>query len=292
MERSALIQFKTGKVPYQMGGWLAHCFMTQNLAEPSFQFLTHQGHIVAILNLKAKGQQVADQAARVLPVENGKAGPYPQPLAVPTQDIQAQGMEGRDLQASDPEARALARDPEAAARVIETAHCRELVGRLPDGLEYRLRLDPTEPTQPMEVVKYPDPSLRRGGRPIETFDQELRDTARAMLDTMYEQRGVGLAAVLGQGLQDRLVIEAESTRNLAAIYEEVASLGQLMKPPGLISKTLPPYALAPREDGLGDGTEGAASAAAKTLEPAHPPVKRAAPTFCRPGGLNLSSAAL
>ncbi len=46
----------------------------------------------------------------------------------------------------------------------------------------------------MEVVKYPDPSLRRGGKPITEFSETLRETAEAMLVAMYEQNGVGLAA--------------------------------------------------------------------------------------------------
>jgi peptide deformylase len=46
----------------------------------------------------------------------------------------------------------------------------------------------------MEIVKYPDPVLRRGGQKIETFDQKLADTAAEMLDAMYLYRGVGLAA--------------------------------------------------------------------------------------------------
>ena len=46
----------------------------------------------------------------------------------------------------------------------------------------------------LEVLKYPDPVLRRGGVDITEFDDELANTARAMLDTMYTYRGVGLAA--------------------------------------------------------------------------------------------------
>ena len=46
----------------------------------------------------------------------------------------------------------------------------------------------------MDIVKYPDPVLRRGGKPVETFDEELRTTAKAMLEAMYRTGGVGLAA--------------------------------------------------------------------------------------------------
>lgn len=46
----------------------------------------------------------------------------------------------------------------------------------------------------LEVLKYPDPILRRGGKEIQEFGAELRSTAQQMLDTMYAYKGVGLAA--------------------------------------------------------------------------------------------------
>ncbi|MHC5073130.1 MAG: peptide deformylase, partial [Planctomycetota bacterium] len=46
----------------------------------------------------------------------------------------------------------------------------------------------------MEVLKYPDPLLRRGGKDITQFDDGLQSTVEQMLDTMYQYRGVGLAA--------------------------------------------------------------------------------------------------
>ena len=46
----------------------------------------------------------------------------------------------------------------------------------------------------MEVLVYPDPVLRRGGKPITTFDADLRKTAEQMMAAMYEEVGCGLAA--------------------------------------------------------------------------------------------------
>lgn len=45
----------------------------------------------------------------------------------------------------------------------------------------------------MQIVLYPDPVLRRGTTPIDDAS-EWRETAREMLDLMYETKGVGLAA--------------------------------------------------------------------------------------------------
>lgn len=46
----------------------------------------------------------------------------------------------------------------------------------------------------MDIVLYPDPRLRRKNSPIEKFDAELAELARAMFEVMYRTKGVGLAA--------------------------------------------------------------------------------------------------
>ena len=49
-------------------------------------------------------------------------------------------------------------------------------------------------TPGMEVLVYPDPVLRRGGKPVTQFDQALRELSAQMMEAMYEEGGVGLAA--------------------------------------------------------------------------------------------------
>jgi peptide deformylase len=46
----------------------------------------------------------------------------------------------------------------------------------------------------LEIVKYPNPVLRRGGRTVTAFDAELARTAERMFEAMYQYDGVGLAA--------------------------------------------------------------------------------------------------
>src|SRR5687768_1603639 len=46
----------------------------------------------------------------------------------------------------------------------------------------------------MEIVKYPEPILRKVAKPLEEIDDAVRERARGMLDLMYRDRGVGLAA--------------------------------------------------------------------------------------------------
>lgn len=57
-----------------------------------------------------------------------------------------------------------------------------------------------------EIVQYPDPVLRKSGARVETVDDEIRQLAADMLETMYEARGIGLAAQqVGLALQMAIV---------------------------------------------------------------------------------------
>lgn len=46
----------------------------------------------------------------------------------------------------------------------------------------------------LEILKFPDPRLRKKGLPVEEITDELRQFAADMLETMYHHRGIGLAA--------------------------------------------------------------------------------------------------
>jgi peptide deformylase len=48
--------------------------------------------------------------------------------------------------------------------------------------------------QTLKLRIYPDPILREKAVPVNQFDEELRELAEAMLETMYRERGIGLAA--------------------------------------------------------------------------------------------------
>ena len=57
----------------------------------------------------------------------------------------------------------------------------------------------------LEIVKYGDPVLERVGEPVTEFDERLRRLVSDMFETMYEARGVGLAAPQ-IGLSKRLFV--------------------------------------------------------------------------------------
>ena len=49
-------------------------------------------------------------------------------------------------------------------------------------------------SEPLSIVLYPDPRLKRMSQPVTQFDLDLRDLAGQMLQLMREAKGVGLAA--------------------------------------------------------------------------------------------------
>jgi len=58
---------------------------------------------------------------------------------------------------------------------------------------------------PMEVLVYPDPILRRGGKVVTTFDGPLGQLAAQMFEAMYVEGGVGLAAPQ-VGIEQKLLV--------------------------------------------------------------------------------------
>jgi peptide deformylase len=46
----------------------------------------------------------------------------------------------------------------------------------------------------LQVYEFPDPILQQHAIPVTVFDDKLRQLAVDMLETMYEERGIGLAA--------------------------------------------------------------------------------------------------
>ena len=46
----------------------------------------------------------------------------------------------------------------------------------------------------LPILVYPDPRLHTVARPVQTVDDRIRRLASDMLETMYDAKGVGLAA--------------------------------------------------------------------------------------------------
>ena len=57
----------------------------------------------------------------------------------------------------------------------------------------------------LNILTFPDPRLRKKAVPITAFDQDLQKKAEDMLFTMYEDRGIGLAATQ-VNIHERLIV--------------------------------------------------------------------------------------
>ncbi len=70
-----------------------------------------------------------------------------------------------------------------------------------------------------EILKYPDPRLREISKPVEKFTPELKAFAKDLLETMYDENGIGLAAPQVGELIRMLVIDTRP-RDTKGRYEK------------------------------------------------------------------------
>jgi peptide deformylase len=76
------------------------------------------------------------------------------------------------------------------------------------------------------IVDYPAPVLLKPGEPVVNFDSELERLTRNMFETMYDARGVGLAAQQ-IGLPLRLfVMDCDGIKLVAANPEIISAEGE------------------------------------------------------------------
>ncbi len=59
----------------------------------------------------------------------------------------------------------------------------------------------------LNILHFPDPRLRNKALPVETVDEEIRQLAHDMLETMYQAPGIGLAAIQVNVLKRVIVID-------------------------------------------------------------------------------------
>ncbi|PTS90155.1 peptide deformylase [Sphingomonas sp. HMWF008] len=57
----------------------------------------------------------------------------------------------------------------------------------------------------LEILEVPHPGLRAVAKPVETVDDSVRKIVADMFDTMYDARGIGLAATQ-VGIEQRIVV--------------------------------------------------------------------------------------
>lgn len=90
----------------------------------------------------------------------------------------------------------------------------------------------------LEKTVYPDPLLRNVSTPVEVIDDEIRTLAENMLDTMYEEGGVGLAAPQVSINKRVVVIDVSREHNQPEFYinpEIVSRSGKCVMEEGCLS---------------------------------------------------------
>ena len=84
----------------------------------------------------------------------------------------------------------------------------------------------------LPVLQYPDPRLGQKSEPIVEITDEIRELAKNMLETMYEDEGIGLAAPQVGELVRMIVVDVSWPERIqkekSASQDEISELG--MKP--------------------------------------------------------------
>ncbi len=65
----------------------------------------------------------------------------------------------------------------------------------------------------LEVLHFPNPRLRLKAQAVESVDESIRTLARDMLETMYTEGGIGLAATQVDAQKRVIVIDLSEDRN-------------------------------------------------------------------------------
>jgi peptide deformylase len=70
----------------------------------------------------------------------------------------------------------------------------------------------------LKILKFPDPRLRTVAQPVKKFDKSLKKLADDMLDVMYKENGIGLAATQVDHHIRLIVIDVSEERNEPRYY--------------------------------------------------------------------------
>ncbi len=111
----------------------------------------------------------------------------------------------------------------------------------------------------LPILRYPDPRLHKVAQPVQAFDARLQQTIDNMFETMYEAKGIGLAATQVDVHERLIVIDVSEERDqpLVLINPEItwASPERVKGDEGCLSVP-----------GIYDGVERAASVKVKALD--------------------------
>jgi peptide deformylase len=70
----------------------------------------------------------------------------------------------------------------------------------------------------LEILEIPDPRLRTVAKPVKAFDAELCQLVEDMTETMYQAKGIGLAATQVDVHRRLLVLDVSETQDQPRVY--------------------------------------------------------------------------
>ncbi|SCK10489.1 peptide deformylase [Vogesella sp. LIG4] len=70
----------------------------------------------------------------------------------------------------------------------------------------------------LNILHYPDPRLHKVAKPVEVFDAALQKQVDDMFETMYEARGIGLAATQVDFHQRLIVIDISEDKSAPYVF--------------------------------------------------------------------------
>lgn len=86
----------------------------------------------------------------------------------------------------------------------------------------------------LEILKFPDPRLRKKCAPVKSVTSELKKLAEDMLETMYDARGIGLAAAQVDRQVRLLVADIRPKENGRYKIEDLTDLEKAAPMPFII----------------------------------------------------------
>lgn len=83
----------------------------------------------------------------------------------------------------------------------------------------------------LEILKFPDPRLRKHGQPVKAVTGELVQLSQDMLETMYDSRGIGLAAAQVNRQVRLIVVDTRPRENGRYKLEDQTELERAVTQP-------------------------------------------------------------
>jgi peptide deformylase len=70
----------------------------------------------------------------------------------------------------------------------------------------------------LNILQFPDPRLRKKALPVQNFDENLKLFAENMIETMYKNEGIGLAAIQVNVTKRVITVDVSEEQNAPQVF--------------------------------------------------------------------------